>query len=767
MANETNERVSSWEERRKQFSGNSPDNESVTPQLNSWEEKRRQFLESGASSQQSQLSDTQMANLDIPTDEVLAYHDAEKPRRPPETGNPVAEAGKGLLQTGVNAANIVPAAADVLASFGAWAGQAVGGDGTYQPSPRLELPEELKPQDKYAKLGAEIGPYLIPLLNQEKVAVALSSVANPIERGAIRLADAASENIVGALAQNSSDDNAGSLASDLGIGMTASGAAKVLLPLAGKAYGSVSDKVGDLFRSNPPPSGGGSEQIESVLRRASAEQSPDLPSTLRGLDVNPKGEVVDSARRLGLEDDLLPSHTSGNQQYQAVEQAIKSRVGSSLKTQEDQAILKLSQSAGRLIDDVAKVPDALSLNQKVIGQFENRMLSLESRSDSLYRRVDSAMPPQTRVEANHTARALEKEADDLGGWANLDPIQTKVLKAINPVDGGVLTYANLNKQRRLVGQALYKNRGPYKDADEGALKYLYRNLSEDQRAILGASGVSRDFEVAQRLVQMRKGMEDQMIFLRGKNLTGDLANKGSLAIASLAKGNSKQFVELMNNLPTRQMRQEVAGVAIRDMLSAGKRGADFNPAGFADWYQNLRASGNLRLLAQRLPNDFMKGLHDTYIVANSIRRAKSFEITTGRLNEFTKRFDKVTAPYEFAAKHAERMGVAAGANLGSLGALAGGSLGKRISDKARKLGGSESSNAADRLIASTEFQQAAKGISIPPDRGRSKLGKAFDEAKLRTSEAWSKFYNALPDSERKKIARMGFLWWVSQDKEGR
>ncbi len=679
----------------------------------------------------------------------------------------VKEAGKSVAQMGVNAANIIPEVGDSIVSAAAWAGDKIGlGDGTYTPAMRFSLPEDMRPETTGGKIAAEVIPYLIPVMGPEKAAAALGTAADAgrLERGASKVADLAQENIIGALAQNSQRNDSGSLAADLGLGMTASGAARLVTPLIGKAYNAVSQKVGDILGRNPPPSGGGGAgDVETVLRQTVAEKNPDLASTLNGLDIRPRPDVVAAADRLGMTDDLLPSHLSGNQQYQAVEQGIKSRQGSILRVQEDQAIMKLAENAGKLIDDVAGVPDALSLNQKVIGQFDSRASALEGKSDQLYKRVDNAMPANARVSANNTAEALESKADELGGWENLDPIEKNVFKAVNPGQDGVLTYANLNKQRRLVGQALYKNRGPYKDADEGALKYLYRQLSEDQRAALGDIGARRDFEIAQRLVEMRKNMEDQMLSLRGKNLTGDIANKGSLAVASLAKGNSKQFIELMKNLPTRQMRQEVTGVAIRDMLSTGKRGAVFNPGGYADWYQNLRHSGNIRVLARHMPKEFMSGLHDTYVVANAIRNAKLFEVTTGKINEFTKRLDAVTAQYEFVAKHADKIGTMIGAKAGPLGAVVGGSFGAKVAAKARKLGGSESSVAAEKLIASPEFQQAAKGLSTPTPRGRSRIGQMFDEAKLRTSQAWREFYDVLPVKDKRIIARMGFLWWLMQE----
>nr|WP_063658074.1 hypothetical protein [Candidatus Arsenophonus triatominarum] len=49
-----------------------------------------------------------------------------------QDSNPITEAGKGLLQTGVNVANIIPEIADAFMSGASWAGNQLGiGDGTY------------------------------------------------------------------------------------------------------------------------------------------------------------------------------------------------------------------------------------------------------------------------------------------------------------------------------------------------------------------------------------------------------------------------------------------------------------------------------------------------------------------------------------------------------------------------------------------------------------------------------------------------------------
>lgn len=471
--------------------------------------------------------------------------------------------------------------------------------------------------------------------------------------------------------------------------------------------------------------------------------------------IKPQLDVIQAADRLGV-DSILPSHISGNEQYQAVEQAIKSRAGSSLKVQENEAIRELAAGAGKIIDDVAGAPDALGMSERFIDTVNGRMSALQRRSDQLYSAVDKAMPPSTRIEAPNTKDMLKGVADELGGSKNLDPIEKRVFQAVNPGEKDVLTYANLNKQRRLVGDALHKNSGPYKDADRAALSRLYGSLEEDQKAALSGTESLRDFEIAQRLVQMRKSMEEQMVNLRGKTLNGDVAYKATNALQAMSKGNGKGFRELMDSTPSRQLRTELIGSGLRDMLSSGKRGADFNPGGFADWYQNMMASGQMRNIAKYLPKKTMAGLNDTYKVARAIQVAKSQELQTGKLVEFVERFNRVTAPLEMAASHAQRAGTMIGSTIGGpVGAVAGSEIGQRLASRVRASGGAGSADAAEKLISSPEFQRALK-------MSASKAPGHVVDSSIRRSPYWRRFYDSLNDSDKKTIARMGMLYWLGQ-----
>lgn len=160
-----------------------------------------------------------------------------------ELGNAAAETGRGLLQAGVNLANIPASMADAVASAGAWAGQKLGiGDGTYQPAPRVTIQGleqgfglqqgALTPQTTEGKIFSEALPYLTPV-GAERIAAQAPSIAGRVAQGASRLL---AENAVGSLAANSERDNPEALATDLGTGVALGGAINQLGRTAGAAY---------------------------------------------------------------------------------------------------------------------------------------------------------------------------------------------------------------------------------------------------------------------------------------------------------------------------------------------------------------------------------------------------------------------------------------------------------------------------------------------------------------------------------------------------
>ncbi|EDT4612589.1 lytic transglycosylase domain-containing protein [Salmonella enterica subsp. enterica serovar Bredeney] len=182
-----------------------------------------------------------------PTTQQPAQQPQESPQQQggfmSDLGNAAAETGRGLLQAGVNLANIPASMADAVASAGAWAGQKLGiGDGTYQPAPRVTtqgLEQDfglqqgaLTPQTTEGKIFSEALPYLTPV-GAERIAAQAPSIASRVAQGASRLL---AENAVGSLAANSERDNPEALATDLGTGVVLGGTINQLGRAVGAAY---------------------------------------------------------------------------------------------------------------------------------------------------------------------------------------------------------------------------------------------------------------------------------------------------------------------------------------------------------------------------------------------------------------------------------------------------------------------------------------------------------------------------------------------------
>lgn len=207
-----------------------------------WADARDQFYAAYPSPQPEQQQDQQATPQQDTTQQQGGFLS--------DLGNAAAETGRGLLQAGVNMANIPASMADAVASAGAWAGNKLGlGDGTYQPAPRVTtegLAQDLglqqgalTPQTTEGKIFAEALPYLTPV-GAERIVTQAPTIAGRVAQGASRLL---AENAVGSMAANSEQNDPSALATDLGTGVVLGGAINQLGRVAGAAYRGVKGAI--------------------------------------------------------------------------------------------------------------------------------------------------------------------------------------------------------------------------------------------------------------------------------------------------------------------------------------------------------------------------------------------------------------------------------------------------------------------------------------------------------------------------------------------
>ncbi|EAA2773246.1 lytic transglycosylase domain-containing protein [Salmonella enterica] len=361
-----------------------------------------------------------------------------------DLGNAAAETGRGLLQAGVNLANIPASMADAVASAGAWAGQKLGiGDGTYQPAPRVTtqgLEQDfglqqgaLTPQTTEGKIFSEALPYLTPV-GAERIAAQAPSIAGRVAQGASRLL---AENAVGSLAANSERDNPEALATDLGTGVALGGAINQLGRAAGAAYrgirGTIAPEAQKAIQfakaADVPLHTTDVLQPNSRVGRMAQTTAENIPfagtSTMRANQQEARSQLVDEfASRFGEYDPSivigsLKAKTSGIRKAAGnrLEQVQSAMTG--VNIQPTRAIQQIDDEIGKL-QKLGQVADTDTISK--LQAYRNELAKGDVNLEQLSRlrtqfRMDvrgerTQMPPPAEAAVQRVYRAMTGDIDN-------------------------------------------------------------------------------------------------------------------------------------------------------------------------------------------------------------------------------------------------------------------------------------------------------------------------------------------------------------------
>lgn len=302
-----------------------------------------------------------------------------------DLGNAAAETGRGLLQAGVNLANIPASMADAVVSAGAWAGNKLGlGDGTYQPAPRvttegiaqdLGLQQgALTPQTTEGKIFAEALPYLTPL-GAERIATQAPTIAGRVAQGASRLL---AENAVGSMAANSEQNDPSALATDLGTGVVLGGAINQLGRVAGATYRGVKGAI--------------SPEAQQAIRFANSADVP-LHTT-----------------------DVLPPNSRVGRMAQTTAENIPFAGTSTMRANQQEA-------RSQLVDEFASRFGEYDPSI-VVGSLKSKSSGIRRAAGNRLEQVQSAMAG-VNIQPNRAIQQIDKEIADLqklGGAADTETI---------------------------------------------------------------------------------------------------------------------------------------------------------------------------------------------------------------------------------------------------------------------------------------------------------------------------------------------------------
>lgn len=484
-------------------------------------------------------------------------------------------------------------------------------------------------------------------------------------------------------------------------------------------------------------------ELNSTAKAAATGLRPDKAKQMLAEQAMPDPKVVAAAKRLGIENHLQADHVSTNQAFIELSQAVKSIPGSSARAAELKGLEQAGNAAVRTIENIGGTTDVSTLNHVVRSNMRTARAQLEDQANRLYAQVREAIPAQTPAPVSATIGFLKEEAANVGGTQNLLPVEKKLYAALSGKKPP--TYAYLDQQRQAIGQALSKASGPFKDSNTGLLKKLYSTLSDDQEAVAKSLGAGELFASAKAAVAVRKGLEDDLTSLFGRDLDGSIAASLPGSFGSLAKGDTTRVVRLIQAIPEDMRQQVVASGFATAFRTAATRG-EINFGTYAKWFDGLRRNRQAyAAVMSNLPAPARRQLLDLYRVSKSIGGATKERITTGRLQSVVAELqgsDALTARLYENLKH-NAVSAAASAGAGAvaapfIGPAAASGIAMAVSSALNKGVKPNAIKAIDNLIASPEFIQAAKAADNAPQ-----AAKAAAARKLAYSPAFTRYVRSL------------------------
>jgi len=497
------------------------------------------------------------------------------------------------------------------------------------------------------------------------------------------------------------------------------------------------------------------EELTATTRRAAegglgAGRATEILAT----QAAPDPKVLEAARRLKIEGYLQPDHLTSNQAYRELAQAVKSIPGSQARAAEIAGLEQVGKQADDLITKIGGLTDLSQMNQVVRTQLGQTVKNLKDQADDAYTQLRTDIPAKTRGPADNVLNFVRQRADELGDPDYLSALEKDILRKLTPKNikddtGKVIgksqpTYTLIDDVRKDAGAAS-RQQGPFADADTGLAKKLYDLIDDDQFNLAETVGRGEQYRLAKSLVKMRKGFEDDMVSLFGKQLDQSLVTKLSTATTALSKGDGEKLVNILTAIP-KDMRQMVAASALNTAFGKATQTGTLNFNTYANWYKGLLENKQAyAALMNNLPQPARKSLSDLYRVADNVRKASRERITTGRIQAVQQELqgaDSLLGSVFMVAKRAA-IGLPIEAATTAVG-LPGAGIASGLTAALSKGVKPQVIKAADELIASPEFQRLAiEGANKIPSQAtvravaRSAAFQRFAEAaKMPREMSW-------------------------------
>jgi hypothetical protein len=533
----------------------------------------------------------------------------------------------------------------------------------------------------------------------------MKSAAPIVQTAGAMLAEAPASQIAADIAGSSSAQ----AAAELGLGA----GGQIVAAIVGGGLGGRLPASG---RAMPAPL-----TVEEFGREAKkAVESPFGGKALERLatEVQADPETIAAAERLGITQYLQPDHVSTSQVVREIGQAVKSIPGSAARAAELEGLQQVGARAAKLVEDLGGTRDLSTLSEGVRTELKTQAATLKSTSDKLYEEIAQALPANTRVRADKTLAFIQARAKEMNGVENLTPIEKELLAKLTPqqipsksgksVKQIPPTYALVDELRKDVGE-IAGGPGVVPDRSTRIAKQLRELITEDQEVAAQAAGVADKWAKAKEAVKLRKGLEDDLASLFGKEFDQSLVTKLMTSTTGLSKGDADRFANIVKAVPD-SMRGNVVVSALGSAFGRATKNGELNFNTFANFYENLGKNKQAAATVfANLPPGAKAAFDDLAKVSKSIAQATRENIATGRLREANDQLKAadtfMDAVYGIASKAAIGLPIeAATSAMGFRGAGIGAGLAAGIGSAIQK-NRTTAAKAADAVLLSPEFQR--------------------------------------------------------------
>lgn len=555
-------------------------------------------------------------------------------------------------------------------------------------------------------------------------------------------------------------------------GGIAAGALEVLVPYIGRV---LSRKVTNLPENAIKPDGSLSEDAqkllddngvnyEEVIKEAAEEQAQEAStegiqstiesaakSELKPSDIRPNKERIEALESFGLNDAPIGA-ISDNKQVVSLAGGLASVPASLMSEERKTFVDKVAQAADGLILEMGGHSDMSQLSDNVLSTMKDTREGLYDVEKHIYDAV-AAMVPNNRVNASSLSRYMRGIAEELGDESEMSALDKRILRISesNP------KYALLDQLRKDIGASIGRTaNAPYGNESTARLRDRYAKITELQERYIKEVNIGADvgqqWNVAKRLTQKRKDLEDNTVKLFGSEFSKSLVPEASRAVKGLGKGDFRRFDEMMAALPKTQ-KEMVAVTALQEVFK-GRNGA-FSPLEFNNWYNGLRNNKAAKTRLERYLPDNGKRLRDFYIGTKGVADMQREFIPNGRIRAMLDDFDKQGGMLDKLTRTGGKLAAAEGATttMGIPGVGAAIVLAKESGKKKSTL------EAASKLLSDPAFVNT---IKLSAKNENQRLIDLAEE-RLKRSQNYRNWIKRQPKSVASTIGTVGLVGWLSSE----